>query len=267
MVPQGRNRTTDARIFRLTEVIYFANEFAFVSRASSERRLFGRCQFGDVVASWEQVAIGVHRHDDACVTEALLHNLRRQLPISRVLATSGASHDMPRADANVLGVKFKLVTGYPGVREITLAMDRGEVQGLCAVGIANISGMRPEWFAPGSAMRVIVQESIAGDPDLNKQGVPRTVDFATTPEQRQVLEIVYAQGESTRPFIMAPDIQPDRVGAMRKAFSQALTDPGLLDEAKKLPSISFLYLATISRRGSARSMRRRPRSSQPIPEA
>jgi tripartite-type tricarboxylate transporter receptor subunit TctC len=148
-------------------------------------------------------------------------------------SSGGTTHDMPRALVNVLGVKFKLISGYRGTADIMLAVDRGEVQGICGQGVANISWQRPDWFRAGSPVHVLVQESIAGDPELNKRGVPRSLHFAKTPEQRQILEIVYAQGVFTRPFVMAPDVQQDRIDAIRMAFIQALADPKLLADAQK----------------------------------
>ena len=147
--------------------------------------------------------------------------------------SSGTTHDMPRALVNVLGVKFKLIAGYPGTREIALAVDKNEVQGICGQGIANMMWQRPDWFGENSPVRVLAQESIKGDPELNKRGVPLTLDFAKTPEQRQILEIVYAQGVFTRPFFVAPDVPQERVDALRKAFLQALDDPELKAEAEK----------------------------------
>lgn len=147
--------------------------------------------------------------------------------------SGGTTHDMPRALVNVLGVRFRLVSGYPGTREIAFAMDKGEVQGLCGQGIANIMWQRPDWFGPDSPVRVLVQESIAGDPELKKQGVPLALDFARTPEQRRILEIVYAQGVFTRPYFMAPDVPLERIEAMRRAFLQALADPELLAEGAR----------------------------------
>jgi tripartite-type tricarboxylate transporter receptor subunit TctC len=148
-------------------------------------------------------------------------------------SSGGTTHDMPRALVNVLGAKFKLISGYRGTLDIALAMERGEVQGICGQGYANISWQRPDWFRAGSPIRVLAQESITGDPELNKRGVPLTLDFAKTPEQRQILEIVYAQGVFTRPFVMAPDVPKERVEAIRTAFIQALADPELLADAQK----------------------------------
>ena len=133
----------------------------------------------------------------------------------------------------MLGVKYRLIAGYPGTREISLAIDKGEVQGMCGQGIANMSWQRPDWFVPNSPIRILAQESIKGDPELNKRGVPRTLDFAKTPEQKQILEIVYAQGVFTRPFFLAPDVPKERVEALRKAFLQTLADPEFMAEADK----------------------------------
>jgi tripartite-type tricarboxylate transporter receptor subunit TctC len=159
-------------------------------------------------------------------------------------SSGGTTHDMPRALVNVLGVKFKLISGYRGTLDVALAVERGEVQGLCGQGYANISWQRPDWIRAGSPVRVLAQESITGDPELNKRGVPLTLDFAKTPEQRQILEIIYAQGVFTRPFVMAPDVPEERVAAIRTAFMQALADPELLADAQK-QSLNVIPLAGV----------------------
>ena len=147
--------------------------------------------------------------------------------------SGGTTHDMPRALMNVLRAKFKLIQGYPGTREVTLAMDKNEVQGLCGFGYSSIKSQRPDWFREGSPVRVVAQETIKGDPELDKAGVPLTMDFAKTDEQKAILSIVYAQGAFTRPFVMAPEVPKDRFEAVRKAFAQALVDPDLIAEATK----------------------------------
>lgn len=147
--------------------------------------------------------------------------------------SSGTTRDMPTVLKNVLGAKLKLVTGYPGTKEITLALQRNEVQGLCGFGYASLITQYPDWIANG-VVKVLVQESTVGHPDLNKAGVPRAVEFAKTPEDRQVLELVYSQGLFGRPFIVAPEVPKDRVAALRKAFMAAMKDPNLIAEAQKM---------------------------------
>ncbi len=71
----------------------------------------------------------------------------------------------------MLGTKFRIVTGYPGSREITIALERGEVQGACGIGWTGIEVLHPEWFAKDT-IRVLVQLSTKGHEDLNKRNVP-----------------------------------------------------------------------------------------------
>ena len=65
-------------------------------------------------------------------------------------------------------------------------------------------------------------------------GVPYVTDFARTDEQRRILDLVYSQAVFGRPFLAAPEIPKDRLEALRKAFDQAVADPELLAEAKRI---------------------------------
>ena len=148
-------------------------------------------------------------------------------------SSGGTTHDMPTALKTTLGAKFRLISGYPGTREVLLAMDKGEVQGICGMGYTSVVSQRPEWRAPDAPVRVLVQETIRTDPELDRAGVPRALNFARTPEQRQILEIIYGQFAFTRPFVMAPDAPRERVEAIRAAFARTLADPDLLADAAR----------------------------------
>jgi len=145
----------------------------------------------------------------------------------------GTTRDMPALENNVLGTKFRIVTGYAGTREIALAVERKEIHGLCGYGYTSLLSVTPRWLTDKVA-RIIVQENVKGAPALNKQGVPRTIDFAKTPEDRQVMELVYSQAVIGRPYVLPDGVPHERVAALRKAFMAALADPALLAEAEKL---------------------------------
>ncbi len=148
-------------------------------------------------------------------------------------ADGGSTRDFPVMLNNVLGTKFKIVNGYPGTREIGLAIDKGEVQGQCGTGWSSLITTHADWVRDHK-INILAQEETNGYPDLNKAGVPRTVDFAKTPEQRQILELVYSQEVFARPFMVAAEVPKDRVEALRKAFMDTWADPDLLTEAKKV---------------------------------
>ena len=66
----------------------------------------------------------------------------------------------------MLGIWSRIVTGYPGSREILIALERGEVQGACGIGWTGIEVMHPDWFK-NDTVRVLVQLSTKGQTDLN----------------------------------------------------------------------------------------------------
>jgi tripartite-type tricarboxylate transporter receptor subunit TctC len=131
---------------------------------------------------------------------------------------------------NVLGAKLKIAAGYTGNAQIYLAVDRGEVQGMCGTGYIGVSSIRRNWL-DDKFVNVIVQESIHGHPDLNAMGVPRTLEFAKSDEQRKMLEIYYSQQEFGRPFVVSAKVPPDRLAALQKALMSTLKDSELLREA------------------------------------
>ena len=56
----------------------------------------------------------------------------------------------PRAFNELLGTKFKIVSGYPGGNEITLAIERGEVEGYCGWTVGSIVNRAPNWLHDGT---------------------------------------------------------------------------------------------------------------------
>jgi tripartite-type tricarboxylate transporter receptor subunit TctC len=145
----------------------------------------------------------------------------------------GTTRDLPLMLNNLIGTKFKIVTGYAGSREITLALERGEVQGVCGIGWTGIEAMHPHWFAR-DIIRPLVQLSVKGHPDLHKRGVPTTLEFARTDDERQVMELVYSQGVFGRPFVLPPGVPANRVAALRKAFIDTMRDAKVQAEAQRM---------------------------------
>ncbi len=147
-------------------------------------------------------------------------------------AAGGTSRDFPAALSNILGAKFNIVSGYPGTREIGLALERNEVQGFCGYFLSSLMTQNPGWLTDPN-MRILVQEVSKGNDMLNKRGVPVAVELAKTPADRQVLELLFDQLVFGRPYVLPPGVPSDRVAVLRTAFMAALKDPALLEDAKK----------------------------------
>lgn len=146
---------------------------------------------------------------------------------------AASPRDMPTLLNNVLGAKFRIISGYDGSRSVQLAIERGEIHGQCGVAWSAIASVHPHWFSSGF-VRPIVQEEVSGHPLLNAQGVPKSVDFATTDEQRKVLELGYAQEIIGRPYFMVEEVPRERVDAMRKAFADTFADPAFVAESMRI---------------------------------
>jgi tripartite-type tricarboxylate transporter receptor subunit TctC len=127
----------------------------------------------------------------------------------------------------LLGLKFKLVKGYQGSHEIQLAMERGEVQGIC---LAYDSLSR--WnLARTGRINVLLQAALEPDPRLH--GVPSVADLARSENDRKALALFFARAAAGRPFVAPPDVPADRIAALRAAFDATLRDPAFLEDAQK----------------------------------
>jgi len=135
----------------------------------------------------------------------------------------------PKALNELLGMKFKLVGGFPASSDVFLAMERGEVEGICE-SLDSIKIRRPDWI-PTRKISILFQGGAEPNPELD--GVPFVLDLALTGEQRQALEFLYAGQGIGRPFVAPPDLPPDRLKMLRDAFKATMTDPAFVAEAQK----------------------------------
>jgi tripartite-type tricarboxylate transporter receptor subunit TctC len=150
-----------------------------------------------------------------------------------VLGGEGAGSDpniLALMYRNVFGAKVKLVSGYPGTNDITLAMQRGEVEGLCGISWSTIKSQHSDWISD-KKINIIVQAALKKDPEL--PNVPLALDLAQTEEQKQIVKLLISTQALARPFAAPPSVPQDRKEALRTAFDATLNDPELRAEARK----------------------------------
>ena len=131
---------------------------------------------------------------------------------------------------NLIGTKFKLVTGYPGTNEMLLAMERGEIEGIPSVNLSSLVGARPNWITDGSAT-ILLQIGKERHPTL--QSVPLVHDFAKNDEQRQIMKLIFMAPELGRPFVAPPQLSNEIAASHRAAFQKAMNDSELKQEASR----------------------------------
>jgi len=137
------------------------------------------------------------------------------------------THSYPKALNDILGLKFRIVGGYPSSSDVFLALERGEVQGLCE-SFDSIRMRRPYWIANGT-VTVLFQGGSKPNPAL--KDIPFVVDLAQNPEDKQAIEFLYAGQGIGRPYIAPPNLPPGRLKNLRDAFDATMIDPDFVAEA------------------------------------
>lgn len=135
----------------------------------------------------------------------------------------------PRMLNALYGTKLRPVEGYPGSPEALIAFERGEVEAYVSGGTsaATLGRMMP-WFKQGMAIPVLQMGMKRG---TNFPDVPTAIDVMTTPEAKQMFEIVFTDQMMGRPFVAPPGVPPNRVAALREGFDATMKDPAFLAEA------------------------------------
>jgi tripartite-type tricarboxylate transporter receptor subunit TctC len=146
-----------------------------------------------------------------------------------------SSYYIPKIVEDLTGVKFNMVTGYPGTADANLALEKGEIQ--CrATSLGSVFGAEPgkTWVKTGF-ISVLVHTAAKRDsriPDvptiydlMNKYKAPETT--------RRFVKVVVSPGNVGRPFVGPPGVSNERLKMLRDGFAKAMNDPELLAEAKR----------------------------------
>ena len=146
---------------------------------------------------------------------------------------TGAGADseiIPRAYNNLAGTRFKIVSGYRDTAEATLQLETGELQGVAYWSLSAIQSLKPDWI-PSKKVNILFHTGAADTPDL--PGVPRIRTLVKDETDRKALEFLLAREVMGRPFVAPPNVPPERIEALRKAFMATMKDKDLLVEADK----------------------------------
>jgi tripartite-type tricarboxylate transporter receptor subunit TctC len=147
-------------------------------------------------------------------------------------ATGPGSRTMtfPKALNDIAHTKFKIVSGYPGGNEITMALEKGEVGGYCGWALGSLKQRAPQWYDE-KKVRFLVQFATARDKDL--ADVPLAVDLAKTQADRDIMEFLTSDAVLAWTLLAPPGVPTERVTLLRGAFEAMLRDPAALAEADR----------------------------------
>lgn len=157
---------------------------------------------------------------------------RKQKTIVGASAAGGSTRDYAYMLNNVAGAKFEVVSGYKGSAQLFLAIERGEVEGICGIDWASLRAQRPDWVRR-KEVNILVETALEATPELTDLGVPTMWKYIQNDSDRQAAELIVSQQVFGRPYVVAPETPEDAVDDLRRGFEKVLADKDFLADAAK----------------------------------
>jgi tripartite-type tricarboxylate transporter receptor subunit TctC len=149
------------------------------------------------------------------------------------MAASGANSTPAfygRLINELLHTRMKIISGYPGQGEAFLAMENREVDGYPTTFWSSLKTIKPGWIRDHQVKALL---QYAGEPSPQFKNVPFGPDLTDNDEDKQLFLLAATSLTVGRPFLAPPGVPPERVAALRRAFSDMFADPDFQADLKK----------------------------------
>jgi tripartite-type tricarboxylate transporter receptor subunit TctC len=178
----------------------------------------GRANEPSVCGVWHEVPVKTMQ--DAMTRQAIIG---ASGPGSRTLT-------YPKIMNELIGTRFKVVTGYPGGNEIAIAMERREVDGWCGISWGTAKTRLASWLRD-KKLHLVTQFALTRFHEL--KDVPLASEFAKNEHDRRAIEFLMSDAVFAWPMFAPPGTPTERVEELRRAFEAMLKDPEFLADAAK----------------------------------
>jgi hypothetical protein len=156
-----------------------------------------------------------------------------------------AVHDYAYLLKRTTNAQIEVVAGYKGTLDLALAMERGEIDGVCGWDWSSAKAQKPDWIKDGK-LNILAQLGPTENAELTQKGVPTIWKFMKDDAARKVHEMVVSQQAFTRPYFIATGTPAELVITLRTAFDTTMRDPQFLADAEKIHiDVSSLSGATV----------------------
>jgi tripartite-type tricarboxylate transporter receptor subunit TctC len=147
-------------------------------------------------------------------------------------AVGSSTRDYAMLQKNTSQAKFELVMGYKGSAEILLAMERGEIDGLCGWDWSSVKSQRSDWLRDGK-LNLLLQVGLEPNAELTQRGVPEVWSTIRNDDDRKAVELIVSQQVFQRPYLAPPGTPAEHVKILRAAFMATMQDKVFLEDAAR----------------------------------
>jgi tripartite-type tricarboxylate transporter receptor subunit TctC len=156
----------------------------------------------------------------------------KQKTIMGASAAGGSTRDYINMLKKATGAMFDLVAGYKGTADIFLAMERGEVDGMCGLDWASLKSQRPDWVR-NRTVNILAQINLEPEAELGTLGVPPIWTFIARADDKKAAELIVSQQVFGRPYLAPPGVAAEPLAILRTAFAATLQDKEFLADAER----------------------------------
>ena len=157
---------------------------------------------------------------------------QKQKTVIGASAAGGSTRDYAAFHMNAAGAQFNIVSGYKGTADILLAIERGEVDGLCGLDWTSLKSQRPTWLEQ-KTVNILVQDGMESEHELDALGVPPIWKFITKDSDKAPVELIVSQQVFGRPYVAPPGVPAEQVKMLRDAFEAVMKDEAFMADAKQ----------------------------------
>ena len=143
---------------------------------------------------------------------------RREVSLGATSA-AGTLSMLPKMLNELAGTKFRIIRGYPGERDVILAMYRKEVEGKAG--------------NPFGVYRILYKDFSKGLNPIVHLSLKRDKEIPNTPlvqeivkKEKWIPELMASISNIGRPIVMPPGVPEQKVAELRNAFAKMVKDPG-----------------------------------------
>jgi tripartite-type tricarboxylate transporter receptor subunit TctC len=183
-------------------------------------------KFGWIGSLGKQTGTCLTWHDAPAKT---IEDARRQEVLVGATGNGSTPVMFPKLLNAMIGTKFKIVAGY-STAGLRLAVERGEVEGICGVAWETHMASVPSWIIDHK-VNFLLQLGLSESAHL--PGVPLAIDMIKNPQDRQVFELLAIPQEFGRPYLAPPGVPPERLAALQKGFDELLHDDAYRADAER----------------------------------
>jgi tripartite-type tricarboxylate transporter receptor subunit TctC len=148
------------------------------------------------------------------------------------VAAGNSINDIANLVKRTTGAQLNLISGYKGTLEVTLAIERKELDGTCGWNWSSAKSQKPDWVRDHK-LNYLAQISLQPNAELTQLGAPEIWPYIKDADDRKVAELVVSQQSFERPYFVAHGTPPELASILRTAFDATMSDPQFLADAQK----------------------------------